>query len=68
MRGLINETACSCLNNRRICQMDPAISFQLAHLITDGLNVSDAFQEKFFYKINQANKELGRQVKINENS
>lgn len=38
----------------------------MASLITDGLNMTKGFQEKFLYKLNQANKELGRQVKINK--
>jgi len=39
------------------------IAFQLAYLITDGLNMSENFQHKFLFQLNQANKELGRKVR-----
>ncbi len=63
IKGQINDTNCLCLNNRQLCQTDPNIAFQLADLITDGLNMSESFQQKFLYKLNQANKELGREVR-----
>ncbi|CAF0830781.1 unnamed protein product [Rotaria sordida] len=62
IKGQINDTNCLCLNNRQLCQTDPNIAFQLSYLITDGLNMSKIFHEKFLYKLNQANKELGRQI------
>jgi hypothetical protein len=60
--GQINDTNCLCQNHRQLCQTDPNIAFKLANLITDGLNMSEAFQQKFLFQLNQANKELGRKV------
>jgi hypothetical protein len=62
IEGQINDTNCLCLNHRQLCQTDSTIAFQLAYLITDGLNMSEIFQQKFLFQLNQANKELGRKV------
>jgi hypothetical protein len=62
IKGQINDSNCLCSNHRQLCQTDPTIAFQLAYLITDGLNMSESFQQKFLFQLNQANKELGRKV------
>lgn len=62
IKGQINDTNCSCANHRQICQTDPSIAFSLSYLITDGLNMSLNFQQKFLFQLNQMNKELGRKV------
>lgn len=62
IKGQINDSNCSCSNQRQFCQTNPSIAFQLADLITDGLNMSTSFQEKFLFQLNQANKQLGRKV------
>ncbi|CAF2042617.1 unnamed protein product [Rotaria magnacalcarata] len=62
IKGQVNDTNCLCLHSRQLCQTDPTVGFQLAYLITDGTNMSKIFQGKFLFKINQANKEVGRQI------
>lgn len=68
IKGQINDTSCSCSTHRQICQTDPTIAFSLAYLITDGLNMSTNFQQKFLFQLNQMNKEHGRKVSISRNS
>jgi hypothetical protein len=62
LKGDINDTRCQCANQRQFCQIDVNSTLEWAALITDGLNMSDPFQQKILFQINRANKELGRQV------
>lgn len=62
LNGQINDSRCQCSNPRNLCHNDPKIAYELSSLITDGLNVTNNLERKTLFKINQANKELGRTV------